>query len=167
MVDKELLQKKIKLQTVRNILKTVNGVKILCIYENGDPILERITESFSDMGYYSYEKQPDSKISVKSDALSIYQWIIENMKIKNDDILFLLCEGIWVKIQIIEVISATQSLWNNIDTQCKGFTILNEKADKLLEVGNDSRDEWNYLFNEYSIAKFQFVKRNNLINKDF
>lgn len=154
MVDKELLKNKIKLQKVRNKLKTINGVKILCIFENGNPILEQISESFSDIGYYSYEKQPDSKISVKSDALSIYQWIIENMKLKNNDVLFLLCEEIWIKIQIIEVISATQSLWNNIDTLCKGFTVLNEEMDKLLEVGNDSRDEWNFLFDEYSIAKF-------------
>ncbi len=49
-------------------------------------------------------------------------------------------------------------MWNNIDTRCKEFTILNEKADKLLEVGNDSRDEWNYLFNEYSIAKFDLYE---------
>lgn len=154
MVDKELLKNKIKLQTVRNKLKTINGVKILCIFENGNPILEQISESFSDIGYYSYEKKPDSKISVKSDALSIYQWIIENMKLKNNDVLFLLCEEIWIKIQIIEVISATQSLWNNIDTLCKGFTVLNEEMDKLLEVGNDSRDEWNFLFDEYSVAKF-------------
>ena len=154
MVDKERLQKKLKLQTVRNILKTLNGVKILYIYENSDPILERISENFSDMGRYTYSKQPDSKISVKSDDILIYQWIIENMKLKNNDILFLLCEGIWIKIQIIEVMSATQSLWNNIDTLCKGFTVLNEEMDKLLEVGNDSRDEWNFLFDEYAIIKF-------------
>ena len=154
MVDKERLHKKLKLQTVRNILKTLNGVKILYIYENSDPILERISENFSDMGRYTYSKQPDSKISVKSDDILIYQWIIENMKLKNNDILFLLCEGIWIKIQIIEVMSATQCLWNNIDTLCKGFTVLNEEMDKLLEVGNDSRDEWNFLFDEYSITKF-------------
>lgn len=154
MVDKERLQKKLKLQTVRNILKTLNGVKILYIYENSDPILERISENFSDMGRYTYSKQPDSKISVKSDDILIYQWIIENVKLKNNDILFLLCEGIWIKIQIIEVMSATQSLWNNIDTLCKGFTVLNEEMDKLLEVGNDSRDEWNFLFDEYAIIKF-------------
>lgn len=154
MVDKERLHKKLKLQTVRNILKTLNGVKILYIYENSDPILERISENFSDMGRYTYSKQPDSKISVKSDDILIYQWIIENMKLKNNDILFLLCEGIWIKIQIIEVMSATQCLWNNIDTLCKGFTVLNEEMDKLLEVGNDSRDEWNFLFDEYSITNF-------------
>ena len=154
MVDNERLHKKLKLQTVRNILKTLNGVKILYIYENSDPILERISENFSDMGRYTYSKQPDSKISVKSDDILIYQWIIENMKLKNYDILFLLCEGIWIKIQIIEVMSATQCLWNNIDTLCKGFTVLNEEMDKLLEVGNDSRDEWNFLFDEYSITKF-------------
>ena len=49
--------------------------------------------------------------------------------------------------------NATQSLWNNIDGT-KGFTVLNEDMDKLFEVGNDSRDELNYLFDEYSIVKF-------------
>lgn len=52
-----------------------------------------------------------------------------------------LCNGIWIKIQIIEVTTATQSLWNNIGSYSKGFTVLTENMDKLLEVGNDSRDE--------------------------
>lgn len=149
MIDKKLLQRKVALQKVRNILKTVNGVKILCIYEECDSRLEHI----SVKGYYSYSKQPDSRISVDSNDSLIYQWIRENMKLKNNDVLFLLCNGIWIKIQIIEVTSAIQSLWNNIDSCCKGFIVLTENMDKLLEVGNDSRDEWNYLFDEYSIAK--------------
>ena len=62
-------------------------------------------------------------------------------------------DGIWIKIQIIDVMNATQSLWNNIDGT-KGFTVLNGDMDKLFEVGDDSRDELNYLFDEYSIVKF-------------
>ena len=148
MVDKEMLSKKIALQKVRNILKAIKGIKILCIYEEYDFTLEHI----STMGYTSYSKQPDSKIPIDSNDSLICQWIKECMKLKNDDVLFLLCNGIWIKIQIIEVTTATQSLWNNIDSYSKGFTVLTEKMDKLLEVGNDSRDEWNYLFDEYSIA---------------
>lgn len=148
MVDKEMLSRKIALQKVRNILKAIKGIKILCIYEECDFTLERI----STMEYTSYSKQPDSKIPIDSNDSLIYQWIIETMKLKNNDVLFLLCNGIWIKIQIIEVTTATQSLWNNLDSYSKGFTVLTENMDKLLEVGNDSRDEWNYLFDEYSIA---------------
>ena len=152
MVDRELLEKKKKLQEVRNILKTFNGVKILCIYEKCDSTLELISENLSEIGYYSNaKKRPDSKISINANDYLIYQWINENMKLKNDDILFLLCNGIWIKMQIIDVMNATQSLWNNIDGG-KGFTILNEDMDKLLDVGEDSRDEMNYLFDEYSIS---------------
>lgn len=150
MVDRELLEKKKKLQEVRNILKTFNGVKILCIYEKSDAVLERISENLSEIGYFSNSKKPDSKISINANDSLIYQWINENMKLKNNDILFLLCHGIWIKMQIIDIMNATQSLWNNSDGS-KGFTVLNEDMDKLLEVGEDFRDELNYLFDEYSI----------------
>ena len=155
MVDRELLEKKKKIQEVRNILKTFNGVKTLCIYEKCDSTLERISENLLEIGYYSNSKKPDSQISINSNDSLIYQWINENMKLKNNDILFLLCNGIWIKIQIIDVMNAIQSLWNNIDG-CKGFTVLTEDMDKLLDVGEDSRDELDYLFDEYSIAKFCF-----------
>lgn len=151
MIDRELLEKKKKLQKVRNILKTLDGIKVLCIYETPDSALEQILENLSDIGYYAYTKQPDSRISVKADDSLIYQWIAENMHLGNRDILFLLCKGIWVKIQIIETMTAMQSLWNQIDPCCKGFTVLNEAMDTLSEVGNDSRDELNYLFDVYSI----------------
>lgn len=153
MVDRELLEKKKKIQKVRNILKTFKGVRILCIYEKYDSTLERISENLSEIGYYSNAKQPNSKISINSNDSLIYQWINENMKLKNNDILFLLCNGIWIKMQIIDVMNAIQSLWNHIDGS-KGFTVLNEDMDKLLEVGDDSRDDLNYLFDEYLIAKF-------------
>lgn len=150
MLDKELLEKKKKIQKVRNALKTFQGIKLLCIYEKCDSTLERISENLSGLGYCSNTKQPDSKISVDYNDSLVYQWIIKNMRLKNDDILFLLYHGIWIKIQIIDVMLAAQSLWNNTDGT-KGFTILNEDMDKLLDVGYDSRDELNYLFDEYSI----------------
>ena len=153
MVDKEVLEKKKRIQKVRNILKTFKGGQILYIYEKCDSTLEHISGKLSEIGFNSNAKQPDSKISINSNDLLIYQWIIKNMKLKNNDILFLLCDGIWIKIQIIDVMNATQSLWNNIDGT-KGFTVLNEDMDKLFEVGDDSRDELNYLFDEYSIVKF-------------
>lgn len=151
MVDKELLEKKKKIQKVRNILKTFNGVMIICIYENGDSVLDRILENLSEIGYYSNTKQPDSKIPINAGDSLICEWIIKNMKLKNDDILFLLCDGIWVKIQIMDIMNAIQSLWNHTGGT-KGFTVLNEKMDKLLDAASDSRDELNYLFDEYSIV---------------
>lgn len=152
MLDKELLERKKKIQKVRNVLKTFQGIKVLCLYEKCDPTLEGISENLSGLGYCSNTKRPDSKISVDYNDSLVYQWIIENMRLKNDDVLFLLYDGIWIKIQIIDVMLATQSIWNNADGT-KGFTVLNEDMDKLLDVGYDSRDELNYLFDEYSILQ--------------
>lgn len=65
--------------------------------------------------------------------------------------MFPLCEGVRARIRITDAKTAAQSLWNDIDPSCKGFTVLNGKMDRLTDIGNDSRDERNYLFDEYVI----------------
>lgn len=151
LVNKELLEKKIKLQKVKNILKELNGVAVIQIYDEiskYDSILNRLLEA----GYYSDEKQPDSNISADSDESVIYQWIIDCMELRENQKLFLVVNHILVKMQIVNSFEVAESLWNHVHPDSKGITILNEQMTILWEVGNDSRDEQNYLFDKYYLC---------------
>ena len=148
-----LLEKKKKLQKTRNMLKKLDGVEILYVYEEcNDSKLKIIADSLWNhtfTGQYSNTKSPDSKIRRDSGDLDIYKWIKEVTKLKTNQIVFLFYNGVLVKIQIADVDNAIQTMWNRIDERSKGFLILSENMDTLLEVGSDSRDEMHYLFDEY------------------
>lgn len=153
MVDRMLLEKKKKLQETRNMLKKLDGVEILYVYEEcNDSKLKIIADSLWNhtfTEYYSNTKSPDSKIRMDSGNLDIYKWIKEVTKLKTNQIVFLFYNGVLVKIQIADVDNAIRTMWNRIDERSKGFLILSENMDTLLEVGSDSRDEMHYLFDEY------------------
>ena len=106
----------------------------------------------SEIGYYSQTKQPDSKILANSDELAIYQWIINCMQLKNNEIVYILVKKIWVEIVILDSLQAVKNLWNAIDSYSKSITMLNASMNLLLEVSNDSRDEENYLFDKYNLS---------------
>ena len=154
MADRELMNKRITLQRVRNTLKTVEGVEVLHIYEESEPALDRVLDMLGDLGYTSYSKLPDSSIDEHTDDASLYEWVAECIGLEKGAVFFLRCEGFWVKIRIADRETAARSLWNDIEPRCKGFTVLNEKMDRFMDIGNDSRDEQNYLFDEYHIPEF-------------
>lgn len=137
-MNSELLQKKILLQRVRNMLKTISGIKVIEICEN-----IKITDKIQN--YYSCEKVPDLKIARNSE--NIYSCIIENMHLMNNITVFILCEGIPVKVKIMDVSTAVKSLWD-INHE---ITIIDENMTKVYEIGFDSRDEYNYLFDIFYI----------------
>ncbi|MBQ8435817.1 MAG: hypothetical protein IJZ64_04935 [Ruminococcus sp.] len=151
MVNKKLLENKKQIQKAKNILKSMSSIKVLHIYDI-DYIEQLEKINFKNSGYYSSLKIPDSKISYDTDEFIIYRWIIDCMKLKNKELVYFLCNNIWTKIQIIDVESAVKELWN-YNNESKGFIIFNEKLHKLLEVGSDSRDENNYLYDEFIICQ--------------
>lgn len=151
LVNKKLLENKKQIQKAKNILKSMSSIKVLHIYDI-DYIEQLEKINFKNSGYYSSLKIPDSKISYDTDEFIIYRWIIDCMKLKNKELVYFLCNNIWTKIQIIDVESAVKELWN-YNNESKGFIIFNEKLHKLLEVGSDSRDENNYLYDEFIICQ--------------
>ena len=136
----EILKKKILLQRIRNMLKTISGIKVIEICEN-----IQITDKIQN--YYSCEKVPDLKIAYNSE--NIYRYIIENMHLMNNMTVYILFENIPVKVKIIDVPTAVKSLW---DTHHE-ITIIDELMTKVYEIGCDSRDEYNYLFDIFYIKK--------------
>lgn len=137
MIDRKLFEQKKKLQCIRNMLKVMDGIEVI-------EICDGLNVDIKD--YYSSEKIPDSRISVNYD---IYRWIADCMGLENNMIVFLLCENIPVKIRIKDVQTAIKSLWDNHG----GITFIDQKLETVYEVGNDSRDEYNYLFDVYHIKK--------------
>lgn len=137
MIDRKLLEKKKKLQRIRNMLKVTDGIEVLEICDSLNVEIEN---------YYSAEKIPDSRISPDDD---IYSRIAEYMKLRNNMTVFLFCEGVPVKIRITDVFTAVGSLWNAYGD----ITVADENLITVCEIGNDSRDEYNYLFDVYKIKK--------------
>ena len=138
------------IQKVKNILKKLKGITILKIHDENAK-LKSILNNLSEIDYYSQTKQPDSKILVNSDELAIYQWIMNCMQLKNNEIVYILVKNIWVEIVILDSLQAVKSLWSRIDSYSKSITMLNASMSLLLEVSNDSRDEENYLFDKYNL----------------
>ncbi|MDE6424664.1 MAG: hypothetical protein K2K89_00775 [Ruminococcus sp.] len=136
----EILQKKILLQRIRNMLKTISGIEVIEICEN-----IKITDKIQN--YYSCEKVPDLKIACNSE--NIYSCIIENMHLVNNMTVYILFESITVKVKIMDVSTTVKSLW---DTHHE-ITIIDEPMTKVYEIGFDSRDEYNYLFDIFYIKK--------------
>ena len=122
------------------MLKTISGIKVIEIFEN-----IQITDKIQN--YYSCEKIPDLKISYNSE--NIYGCIIENMHLMNNMTVYILFESIPVKVKIIDISTAVKSLWDTYH----GITIIDENMIKVYEIGCDSRDEYNYLFDIFYIKK--------------
>lgn len=152
MIDREILEKKKRLQKVRNTLKEISGIEVLCIYENQYiPKFYGMWERLSELGYCSPDKIPDNKIDCKSEDSVIYQWVLERTKLENGMTVYLMCRDVWVKVMISDIHKAVKDLWDVIGRQ-NGITIVNEDLTILKELGSDSRDEYNYLYDEYDLT---------------
>lgn len=141
MIDKKLLESKIRMQKIRNILKNLEGLEILEISEI--PFDFKILKKY---GYYSNQKIPDSRISIYSSLSDLYAWIIQCLQLQDAKILFLLLDSFPIKIKIRNTETAVKSLW-----QFGEITILDEQQTMLSEICCDFRDEQHYLFDFYDL----------------
>ena len=95
--------------------------------------------------YFSCDKIPESKINCKSNKEDICQWIINCMDFHNGDIVNLIFNDICAKVKLIDMEKAVFELWEKNEN----ITVLSEND--LKEICEDSRDEYNYLFDKYSV----------------
>ena len=148
-MDRELLKRKEKLkrdmekrrylQEITEMLKNINGIVILEIYE------VNIIERLKNTEYFSCDRIPESKINCKSDKKDICQWIINCMDFHNGDIVHFIFNNICSKVKLIDVEKAVFELWEKNGS----ITVLSEND--LKEICEDSRDEYNYLFDKYAV----------------
>ena len=149
MLDKQILQKKILLQKTKNLMTKINGVEILD-YEEEDMLDDRMLRS---IGFYNGEKTPDAAIAYSSDEESIVDWIIDNLAFEANEICCLWVQGFLVRIRILDIRAAVESLWNELNPNSKGFVLISHDYKTMLEFGSDSRDEYSILFDKYILSE--------------
>lgn len=140
-----LLERKKAMQNAKNRFKKINrqGLEILEIFEEDTkPALEEIFSEYCAT-HFSSDIPADYKISTDVSQEQIYSWIIEKFQLFEGKEYFLLDEhSIWATIRIKNVYEAVKSIWNYTN---KNFILVDMESKKVLEVGNDSRDEDHYL----------------------
>lgn len=146
------MERKKAMQNARNRFKNINGqgIEVLEIFEEDTkPALEEIFSEYRTT-YFSSDIPADYKISTDVSQEQIYSWIIEKFQFYEGKEYFLLDEySIWATIRIKNVYEAVKNMWNYTN---KNFILVDMESRKVLEVGNDSRDEDHYLIDVY-VAK--------------
>ena len=145
MVDKELLQKKILLQKIRNEVSKIEGISVLD-YEENDFFDKEILR---EIGYYGDTKQPEDAITMDVSEKELLSWIMERVTFKEAEICYLPYFPCLVKIQFLDVKTALRSMWLLDHHIC----ILTLDKKWIYEVGSDSRDEYHTLFDRYHLPK--------------
>ncbi len=143
MVNKELLQQKINLQKIKNLMKQVNGIDILD-YEKG--VLKE--DILRNAGYCDPSKKAESCITFDSSESDIIDWILKSVSVSEEEICYLFYDNIYkVKVRVINKKQMLSDLWRVFHR----ISILNQEKNLFYEVEMDSRDEYNYLFDIYSL----------------
>ena len=155
-----LLERKRAMQDAKNRLKYIDGqgLEVLEIFEaDKKPVLEEIFSEYC-AAHYGTDVPADYKISVDVSQEQIYAWIVEKFELLEGKEYLLLCGGygcgrVWKRlcaiIKIDNAFAAVKSMWIHGHG---GFILVDMEDRKVLEAGNDSRDEKNYLIDIY-IAK--------------
>lgn len=146
MTDSNKLQTKLALQKTRNMMSEIKGIQILDYeeYSLSDEFLQK-------SGYCSNDKIADARIPFCTDDEEIINIVCSLMEIKEEQILHLLVNGLLVKFQINDIRTAIHDIWDKTSPDSKGFVLINENKDTMYDLGSDSRDEDNYLFDIYSL----------------
>ena len=133
------MEKKRYLQEITEMLNDISGMRLLEIHE------VNISEKLKNTEYFSCDKIPESKINCKSNKEDICQWIINCMDFHNGDIVNLIFNDICAKVKLIDMERAVFELWEKNEN----ITVLSKND--LKEICEDSRDEYNYLFDKYAV----------------
>lgn len=101
-MNKELLEIKKQMQGARNILKDLQGIQVIHLYEPGEGTIAQI--NLEKMGVLSGYKEPDMVLEYNE----TYQTVADFLKVKTglangQKIYLLLSNGIWSEVKILDV----------------------------------------------------------------
>lgn len=154
-MDKDILKRKIHLQKVRNCLTCLKGVDIVRLLENTEHQKLFAVEQKYFPYIYSIDKTPDAILSCHSSEKELIEWIKLQTGIQSNKNYYFRCFGVWVEIQIAEAEIGIKSLWEHAQylghQHSYGFILVDEQIEKMVEVGFDSRDEYNYFYDSYPL----------------
>lgn len=147
-MDKQLLQKKKKLQEARNIINYLTGFELIHMNEPGDEPISLI--NYDKMGYYSNIKKPDEVFELDVSENLLCTFLKEKTHIGNGDIInLLLHNGIWIKVKITDMDSLITSCFKV--AQSRWITFIDEQLINMYELCCDSRDEYHICYDEYKV----------------
>ncbi|MCR5628864.1 hypothetical protein [Eubacterium sp.] len=141
-MNRQLYEKKKKLQKTRNILKNISGVEIHSIKEIS-------SDGLVDKDVYRNKIIPDSKICFTEDISIIVNWIENNTPFQEGDDFGFIVNCCYVNAKIVDIKEAFSSIW--MAEEYEGVLFLSNDLKTMYEFGSDSRDEYHYLFDKYDL----------------
>lgn len=149
-MNKELLEIKKQMQGARNILKDLQGIQVIHLYEPGEGTIAQI--NLEKMGVLSGYKEPDMVLEYNE----TYQTVADFLKVKTglangQKIYLLLSNGIWSEVQILDVDHFIKSYFHSEYRNSFGIAFIDADMKKMYEYGSDSRDEYHLLYDEYEV----------------
>lgn len=149
-MNKELLEIKKQMQGARNILKDLQGIQAIHLYEPGEGTIAQI--NLKKMGVLSGYKEPDMVLEYNE----TYQAVADFLKVKTglangQKIYLLLYNGIWSEVKILDVDPFIKSYFHSEYCNSFGIAFIDADMKKMYEYGSDSRDEYHLLYDEYEV----------------
>ena len=138
------------MQGARNILKDLQGIQVIHLYEPGEGTIAQI--NLEKMGVLSGYKEPDMVLEYNE----TYQTVADFLKVKTglangQKIYLLLSNGIWSEVKILDVDQFIKSYFHLEYCNSFGIAFIDADMKKMYEYGSDSRDEYHLLYDEYEV----------------
>lgn len=109
-MDKDILKRKLHLQKVRNCLANLKGVEVVrfCGNDEHEKIYSIEQKYFPHI--YFLEKTQDLIINIRTPEEKVIEWIESQTEIQSHVNYYFPCSGVWVEIQITEIIVGIESV---------------------------------------------------------
>ena len=149
-MNKELLEIKKQMQGARNILKDLQGIQVIHLYEPGEGTIAQI--NLEKMGVLSGYKEPDMVREYNETCQTVADFLKVKTGLANGQkIYLLLSNGIWSEVQILDVDQFIKSYFHLEYCNSFGIAFIDADMKKMYEYGSDSRDEYHLLYDEYEV----------------
>lgn len=154
-MNKDILKRKLHLQKVRNCLANLKGIEVVRFLEDNEQ--EKIYSVEQQYFPYIYllDKTPDSILNYRTPEKEVIEWIESQTDLQSHKSYYFRCSGVWVEIKITEIKMGIESLWKHAQylgqKHTYGFILVDEQIENMIEVGFDSRDEYNFCYDRYII----------------
>ena len=149
-MNKELLEIKKQMQGARNILKDLQGIQVIHLYEPGEGTIAQI--NLEKMGVLSGYKEPDMVREYNETCQTVADFLKVKTGLANGQkIYLLLSNGIWSEVKILDVDQFIKSYFHSEYRNSFGIAFIDADMKKMYEYGSDSRDEYHLLYDEYEV----------------
>ncbi|GLC31185.1 hypothetical protein [Clostridium omnivorum] len=156
---KALIEQKKKQLYFKNLMKSMNAITTIEIYESGSErdFYKKVISSYYELWQKS-KIEPYSKLTCNSDDIQCYKWIINKAQLTCEkEYIFVnsrYCDG-YAKIILNDLSESASQLWchdwtlNDLQGSLKygfgkGFCLIDLLDEQVIDIGLVSDDEYNY-----------------------